>query len=154
MANFRMNRFYYRPLPKNLKICNSEIEGHGIFANCDIKKGTDLGSTHIKCQHGGYVRTPLGGFVNHSLQNNCELFVKEDWDDYLVYNIRSIKNKKRRRNIVKLRNVLKDQKFKNNCRSTDKQKKFVEILVENWGHISKSDALKKAGILIMDLKVQ
>jgi phage terminase small subunit len=28
---------------------------------------------------------------------------------------------------------------------TDKQKKFVDILVDNWGHISKSDALKKAG---------
>ena len=35
----------------------------------------------------GYVRTPLGGFVNHSEKNNCELFVKEEWDDYLIYNI-------------------------------------------------------------------
>ena len=28
---------------------------------------------------------------------------------------------------------------------TDKQKKFVDILVENWGNISKVDALLKAG---------
>ena len=25
--------------------------------------------------------------LNHSEKNNCELFVKEDWDDYLIYNI-------------------------------------------------------------------
>ena len=35
----------------------------------------------------GYVRTPLGGFVNHSVENNCKLFIKEDWDDYMIYNI-------------------------------------------------------------------
>ena len=35
----------------------------------------------------GYVRTPLGGFVNHSIDNNCILYVKEDWDDYIIYNI-------------------------------------------------------------------
>ena len=29
----------------------------------------------------GYVRTPLGGFVNHSIENNFKLFIKEDWDD-------------------------------------------------------------------------
>ena len=47
-----------------------------------------MGSTHIKMPMiFGYVRTPLGGFVNHSEKNNCELFVKEDWDDYLIYNI-------------------------------------------------------------------
>ena len=92
MANLRMNRFYYRPLPKNLKISVSEIEGHGIFADCDIKKGTDLGSTHIKVpmKH-GYIRTPLGGYINHSYDNNSMLYVKEDWDDYLIYNLITIK---------------------------------------------------------------
>ena len=101
MTILRMNRFYYRPLPKNLKIDVSSIEGHGIFANMNIKKGMDLGSTHIKVPMiYGYVRTPLGGFVNHSLQNNCELFVKEDWDDYLIYNIRSIKKIKKDEEIL------------------------------------------------------
>ena len=47
-----------------------------------------MGSTHIKMPMiFGYVRTPLGGFVNHSEKNNCELFVKEAWDDYLIFNI-------------------------------------------------------------------
>ena len=88
MAKLRINRFYYDPLPSNLKIAKSLIHGHGIFAKFEINKGVDLGSTHIKMPMiFGYVRTPLGGFVNHSEKNNCELFVKEDWDDYLIYNI-------------------------------------------------------------------
>ena len=32
MANFKMNRFYYRPLPDNLTIGQSDIDGYGIFA--------------------------------------------------------------------------------------------------------------------------
>lgn len=39
----------------------------------------------------GYVRTPLGGFINHSENNNCALYVKEDWDDYIIYNVMTIK---------------------------------------------------------------
>jgi hypothetical protein len=88
MAKLKINRFYYRPLPDNLTIGQSEIDGYGIFAKETIGKGVDLGSTHIKVPMiFGYVRTPLGGFVNHSVKNNCELFIKEDWDDYVIYNI-------------------------------------------------------------------
>ena len=88
MAILKMNRFYYKPLPDNLEIKKSDIDGHGIFAKHTLRKGVDLGSTHIKVPmiH-GYVRTPLGGFVNHSSDNNCILYVKEDWDDYIIYNI-------------------------------------------------------------------
>ena len=96
-----MNRFYYNPLPENLKIDKSKIDGHGIFARTNIMKGIDLGSTHIKVPMiFGYVRTPLGGFVNHSKSNNSKLFVKESWDDYIIYNLLTIKNIKKNQEIL------------------------------------------------------
>ena len=39
----------------------------------------------------GYIRTPLGGFVNHAENNNCVLCLEEEWDDYLIFNIYTIK---------------------------------------------------------------
>ena len=82
------NRFYYNPLPDEVCIQVSPIHGHGIYATQDIKKGTDLGSTHIKVPMIlTYIRTPLGGFINHADQANCYLECTQDWDDYLVYNI-------------------------------------------------------------------
>ena len=82
------NRFYYKPLPDEVCIKESPIDGHGIFATQDIKKGVDLGSTHIKVPMIlTYIRTPLGGFINHSDEPNCFLDCTQDWDDYLVFNI-------------------------------------------------------------------
>ena len=37
----------YRPLPKEVTIKQSGIEGLGLFAKEDIKSHTDLGLTHI-----------------------------------------------------------------------------------------------------------
>ena len=58
----------YRPLPKQLTIKNSPIEGLGIYANEDIKKNIFIGVTHIRDEQfeNKYIRTPLGGFYNHS----------------------------------------------------------------------------------------
>lgn len=60
----------YRPLPKCLTIKESSIEGLGLFATCDIPKGTNLGMSHVKL-HSKWTRTPLGGFYNHSNKPNC-----------------------------------------------------------------------------------
>ena len=38
----------YRPLPKQLTIKNSPIEGLGLFATSDIKKHSFIGVTHIR----------------------------------------------------------------------------------------------------------
>ena len=82
------NRFYYNPLPNEVYIQKSSIDGHGIFAKQNIKKDTDLGSTHIKVPMiFNYIRTPLGGFINHSDTPNCFLECTQDWDDYFVFNI-------------------------------------------------------------------
>ena len=58
----------YRPLPKELTIKNSPIEGLGLFATKDIKANTFIGVTHIRDEQfeNKYIRTPLGGFYNHS----------------------------------------------------------------------------------------
>ena len=58
----------YRPLPDGLTIKNSPIEGLGLFTNVNIKKNTFIGVTHIRDEQfdNKYIRTPLGGFYNHS----------------------------------------------------------------------------------------
>ena len=58
----------YRPLPKQLTIKNSPIEGLGLFATENIKANTFIGVTHIRDEQfeNKYIRTPLGGFYNHS----------------------------------------------------------------------------------------
>ena len=58
----------YRPLPNELTIKNSPIEGLGLFATEDIKANTFIGVTHIRDEQfeNKYIRTPLGGFYNHS----------------------------------------------------------------------------------------
>ena len=65
----------YTPLPYFLTISKSTIDGLGLFATENINRGADLGVSHV--QHAkylnGYIRTALGGFVNHSENPNCEL---------------------------------------------------------------------------------
>ena len=69
----------YKPLPKQLTIKNSPIEGLGIFATEDIKKNTFLGITHIRDEQfeNKYIRTPLGGFYNHSNDPNVIRMVSD-----------------------------------------------------------------------------
>ena len=58
----------YRPLPNGLTIKNSPIEGLGLFATIEIKANSFIGVTHIRDEQfeNKYIRTPLGGFYNHS----------------------------------------------------------------------------------------
>ena len=55
----------YKPLPESLTIQKSGINGLGLFAKEGIAQGTNLGMSHLKL-NGNMVRTPLGGFINHS----------------------------------------------------------------------------------------
>jgi hypothetical protein len=66
---------YYKPLPSNLTIKNSSIEGLGIFATENIPIGIDLGATHLINNdfEDGVIRLPLGGFFNHSENPNCKI---------------------------------------------------------------------------------
>ena len=59
----------YRPLPDNLELRPSEIHGYGVFALEDIPAGKMLGLSHIQSPE--LLRTPLGGYINHSMNPNC-----------------------------------------------------------------------------------
>ena len=60
----------YKPLQESLTIKASGIHDLGLFADQNIKQATNLGVTHIKIDD-TIVRTPLGGFINHSNTPNC-----------------------------------------------------------------------------------
>ena len=62
----------YRPLPKSLTIKDSKIDGLGLFSKTKIKKNSFIGITHVKHDdfQDMYIRTPLGGFYNHSKNPN------------------------------------------------------------------------------------
>ena len=69
----------YKPLPDSLTIKKSNIEGLGLFAVKTIAKNTDLGMIHFS--YGELlIRTPLGGFINHSLKPNCKkIDLDQEW---------------------------------------------------------------------------
>ena len=71
----------YRPLPPSLTIKQSKVNGLGLFAKELIKQGTNLGTSHVKV-NGTIIRTPLGGFINHSNDPNC-VKVELNHDDTL-----------------------------------------------------------------------
>jgi len=81
----------YKPLPEYLAIGPSDIHGAGIFATDDIPKEIEMGISHVYDPEfqNDYIRTPLGGFINHSEKPNCELVDKDD--DYHYKTIRTIK---------------------------------------------------------------
>ena len=68
----------YRPLPIYLTIMPSSIEGLGLFCIADIEKDTYLGVSHIIKEQDEIIRTPLGGFYNHSDDPNCEKVLHND----------------------------------------------------------------------------
>ena len=80
----------YKPLPKGLRIEKSKIQGFGLFTLFFLKQGTNLGTSHIKIKD-ELIRTPLGGFVNHSDDPNC-IKTKLHTDNYIKYNLVTIKD--------------------------------------------------------------
>jgi SET domain-containing protein len=81
----------YLPLPDCLTIKKSRIHGLGLFATEQIPKGHYLGITHVSNSDfpNGYVRTPLGGFINHSFNPNCDM--PEDGKYYKLVTLREIR---------------------------------------------------------------
>lgn len=79
----------YRPLPDCLTIKNSAIEGLGLFATKNIQEDISLGVSHYLINK-EIVRTPLGGFYNHSDEPNCtKVKVSDQW--YELTTLRDIK---------------------------------------------------------------
>ena len=65
----------YRPIPEFLIVDRSYIEGRGIITLRKLAKGMQLGLSHIYDEDfpDNLIRTPLGGFINHSDKPNCQL---------------------------------------------------------------------------------
>lgn len=77
-------KYSYKPLPKNVTIGKSNIHGLGLFAVTDIPKGFDLGVSHYQLEEAHAIRTPLGGFINHSKTPNCTIKLKWDVADFNI----------------------------------------------------------------------
>ena len=60
----------YNPLPSGIVVADSGIDGQGLFTTKRFVAGTELGISHYRID-GELIRTPLGGFINHSENPNC-----------------------------------------------------------------------------------
>jgi|TARA_R110000824_G_scaffold9841_2_gene43587 hypothetical protein len=91
----------YKPLPKELRLGFSKIHDIGLFAKEKIKMGHDFGISHIQLGK-ELIRTPLGGFINHSDDPNCtksmfrvtnanDILTKMDYKAWRLFAISDIK---------------------------------------------------------------
>ena len=94
----------YKPLPESLTSQQAGIDGLGLFAKEGIAQGTNLGMTHIKL-NGNMVRTPLGGFINHS---NTPNLVKVE---LLMTDQTKIKFNYKKWNLITLRDIKKGEEL-------------------------------------------
>ena len=75
MKEIIMNETYL-PLPKNITVGKSKIHGLGLIALEDIPKETNLGITMHNI-FDKFIRSPIGGFLNHLATPNCKCITKE-----------------------------------------------------------------------------
>jgi len=76
----------YSPLPSGLTVADSRIAGQGLFTTRRLVMGTLLGISHYRID-GEYIRTPLGGFINHAETPNCErsqVRIRPDFDKWNI----------------------------------------------------------------------
>lgn len=74
----------YQPLPDYLTVSESDIHGLGLIAIKKIRSGTVIGRSHILQNDGEYLRTPIGGFGNHSEYPNCSKVEMEPGVWYII----------------------------------------------------------------------
>ena len=88
----------YQPLPEHLTIAPSSIHRLGLFTEEDLEQGTNLGMSHLKFD-GEIIRTPLGGFINHSDEPNCVRaklrYTNQAKFDYIKWNLIVIRDIKK-----------------------------------------------------------
>ena len=71
----------YTPLPHYLTIKESDVQGLGLFTTDKLDENLSIGISHVKDSRfeDGYIRTPLGGFINHSEEPNCNRVEENDY---------------------------------------------------------------------------
>jgi hypothetical protein len=72
---------YYTPLDERLTIKPSKIEGLGLFTEEELPVGENLGISHVYDERfkNKFIRTPLGGFINHSDTPNLKAYLTTDF---------------------------------------------------------------------------
>ena len=82
----------YHPLPTGLTVADSRISGQGLFTDRRLVAGTELGVSHYRVDK-KLIRTPLGGFINHSDEPNClrsQVRIKPHYDKWTITVIEDI----------------------------------------------------------------
>ena len=84
----------YKPLPKSVAVRVSPIHGYGLFATENIPRGKDLGVSHVFAPgfQDSHIRTPLGGFINHSDTPNCYKVPAHEESVLTYYNLHTTKD--------------------------------------------------------------
>ena len=104
----------YKPLPNNLTIHASPIHDSGIFAKEDIPEQTDLGMTHLKLGK-LILRTPLGGFLNHSNTPNCVkssyLLTRQEWNHLQDLPDEKYNHNFKKWNLITIKNIKKGEEL-------------------------------------------
>ena len=79
------------PLPRGVTVATSKIHGLGLIATEAILSDTMLGVSHYQLSDDGrIIRTPLGGFGNHSLYPNCEKVFDDVANCWYVFTIEDV----------------------------------------------------------------
>ena len=82
----------YNPLPTGLMVADSGISGQGVFTTRRLVAGTELGISHWRVER-EFIRTPLGGFINHADEPNCvrnQLRIRPGFDKWNLVVIEDI----------------------------------------------------------------
>ena len=83
----------YKPLPESVAVRVSPIHGYGLFAIADIPTRANLGISLVFAVgfKDNYIRTPLGGFINHSDTPNCHKVQSHEDSALTYYNLQTIR---------------------------------------------------------------
>lgn len=73
----------YRPLDHRVTIQKSEIDGLGLFAITDLEPSARLGRSHVEWE-GHLIRTPMGGFINHSENPNAFILKHVNFRELII----------------------------------------------------------------------
>tara|TARA_R110002110_G_scaffold16569_34_gene71729 strand:- start:35 stop:817 length:783 start_codon:yes stop_codon:yes gene_type:complete len=71
----------YQPFPEGVTLGASLVHGVAVCAETTFEKGHEFGITHVKHAdfEDGYVRTPLGGLLQHADDPTCELYADGEY---------------------------------------------------------------------------
>ena len=104
----------YKPLPDGLTIRSSPIHDQGVFATELLPKGTELGMTHVELGK-LILRTPLGGFLNHSDNPNCIkasfLLTRQQWNHLQDLPDKKYDHNFKKWNLITIKNIEKGEEL-------------------------------------------